>query len=66
LPSRGKLVPEVVVAEQLHYRRLLAEIERLVGRDEAEQICKGLTTPELAVLKEKLVRRLMRPGGKAA
>jgi hypothetical protein len=54
------------VAEQLHYRRLLAEIERLVGRDEAEQICKGLTTPELAVLKEKLVRRLMRPGGKAA
>lgn len=48
----------VVVADELHYRRLLAELRRL-GVDELELADK--TIPELVVLKEQLLARLMHP-----
>lgn len=54
------------MAEQLHYRRLLAEITSLVGKAEAERLAQGKTVEELAELKRRLLRDLMGKPRRAA
>jgi hypothetical protein len=56
----------VVVADELHYRRLLHDIRELVGVAEAARLTVGKTIPELVLLKERLLRDLMGPGRAAA
>ena len=55
------------MADELHYRRLLDDIRELVGASEAAQLTQGKTIPELVLLKERLLSRLMHPmSGRAA